>query len=143
MASFQIYPNLRQRIRRFPLASGETFPEGAPVQINASGEAAVSDEDPIAGFALHAAGELPETGYVLVALALPGATFIGQGSRAPLATDVGDNLGLTTDADSDWIVDADTSDCVQIEKVYIGNNRDQFEFSVLPGRRQFETEAGA
>ena len=141
MANFQIYPNLRQRIRRFPLAAQQTFPEGAPIQIDASGNAAVSDENPIAGFACHAAGELPEVGYVLVALALPGSTFIGQGDRAPLATDISDSFGLETDGDGDWRIDTGTSDCLQIEKVYIGGGRDQFEFSVLPGRRQFESGA--
>lgn len=141
MASLQIYPNLRQRIREYPLAAGQTFRQGAAVSLDASGDVVESDENPILGFALHAAGALPKVGHVLVALALPGSTFIAQGDRTPLQSDEGDSFGFSKDSDGDWIIDTDTTDCVQIEKVYIEFGRAEFEFSVLPARRQLESGA--
>lgn len=129
---FAAYPNIGQRIRQYPIATGETFIEGALVLLNA-GEIEECGADPalIAGVALHDAGADPDTSSVLVALASSEGTFVLQGSSAPVAADVGVEYGVAKDADGIWYVDKTdvVATRVVVEKVYL--DREQFEVKIL------------
>lgn len=138
---FPAYPNLRKEIRQYPLAAAQDFIEGAVVLITA-GEVSEAAADPlvILGVALHDAGALPDEDKVLVAIGLEGATFVMQGSAAPLPSDEGKEYGITKDADGVWHVDKAKTGAaarVVVEKVYIdGNMRDVYEVRFLAANRQ-------
>lgn len=135
---FPAYPNLRQVIRPYPLASSAAFVEGAVVLLTA-GEVDEAGADPAAilGFALHDAGADPDPTEVLVAIATAESTFVLQGTSAPVAADEGVEYGLVKDSSGVWVVDkTDTVNTrVVVEKVYI--DREQFEVRVLAANRQF------
>lgn len=137
MPAFAAYPNIRKVIRRYPLATGASFLEGALV-VAAAGEVDECGADPAAilGVALHDAGADPDTAEVLVALATGESTFVMQGSSAPVAADEGVEYGVAKDGDGIWIVDKTetVNTRVVVEKVYL--DREQFEVRVLAANRQ-------
>lgn len=137
MAKMPARPNIRQILREFTVASGESFLEGAAVVL-ATGEISECGADPTAilGFALEPAGSLPETDKAVVALATPETTFILQGSSAPTAGDVGVLYGIVKDGDGIWTVDKTetTNTRVIVEDVHI--DREEFEVRVLTANQQ-------
>lgn len=140
MAKFPAYPNLRARIRRYPIATGQTFLEGAFVYLDTNGDLVECGTDPatILGVALHDAGALPETTNCLVACAVDGHTYVMMGSSDPVQADEGIAYGIIKDADGIWTVDkTDTSNTrIRVEKVYTFASRNQFEVSVLAANVQ-------
>lgn len=139
---FPAYPNQGRSVREYPLDGAATFLEGAFVLLN-GGEIEECGTNPasILGVALHNAGNLPLEDHILVALAKANSTFILQGNVAPVADDEGKAYGITKDGDGIWYVDKTKtgSDArVFVERVFIGNNRDQYEVSVLPEFRQID-----
>lgn len=132
-----IFANTGEEIREYPLPTAAAYVEGAAVVLT-SAEAAECGADPalILGFAMHDAGALPNATRVLVSLAQAKTTFLGQGSRAPLVSDVGVAYGIAKDADGIWHVDCTdtTATRVRIEKVDL--SRGFFEFIVLAANRQ-------
>lgn len=140
MPAFPAYPNLRKVIRRYPLATGQTFLEGAAVVL-AAGAVSECGADPAAilGFALHDAGADPDTDEILVALASGESTFAMQGTSAPVAGDIGAEYGIVKDADGVWVVDkAETVNTrVVVEKIF--TDRAQFEVRVLAANQQLHS----
>ena len=138
MAAMAARPNLRKTIRRYPLAAAQTFLEGALVVL-ANGEVSECGADPAAilGVALHDAGADPDTDEILVALATPEATFVMQGSSAPVAADEGDEYGVVKDGDGIWTVDKTetVNTRLTVEKVY--TDRAEFEVRFLAANCQF------
>lgn len=140
-------PNKGRRIRRFPLAAAETYVEGAVVLLDAAGAVAEAGADPavILGFAAHDAVLTfnPDPGFVLIYVAYPDATFLLEGTRDPVAADVGDLRELAVDGAGVAQVDltASTNNRFKIEDVYIkpGSLAGLFEVSVLAANRQFQT----
>jgi hypothetical protein len=137
MPALAARPNLRKTIRSYPLADAAAFLEGAAVLLTA-GEVDEAGADPAAilGFALHDAGADPDPGEILVALALEGATFVLQGTSAPVAADEGVEYGLVKDGDGIWVVDKTetVNTRVFVEKVF--EDREEFEVRVLAANRQ-------
>jgi hypothetical protein len=137
MPAFAAYPNIRKVVRRYPLASGASFLEGAFVVL-AAGEVDECGADPAAilGTALHDSGADPDTGDMLVALATPESTFVLQGTSAPVAADEGVEYGIAKDGDGIWVVDKTetVNTRVVVEKVYV--DREQFEVRVLAANSQ-------
>lgn len=132
-----IFANTNENIREYTLSGGASYVEGAAVVLS-SGNAAECGADPasILGFACHDAGALPDTTKMLVSVATGITTFFGEGSRAPLASDVGVAYGLAKDSDGIWYIDCtDTvNPRVKIEKVDLA--RSFYEFVVLAANRQ-------
>lgn len=137
MAAFAAYPNLRKVIRRYPLASGASFLEGALVVAD-EGEVdeCGADPDTILGVALHDAGADPDTAEVLVALATPETTFVMQGTSDPVAGDENVEYGVAKDGDGIWVVDKtdEVNVAVYVERVHL--DRLEFEVRVLAANRQ-------
>lgn len=139
---FQAYPNQGRTVREYPLDSYASFIEGAFVLMD-GGEVDECGTDPtvILGVGLHDAGALPLEDKILVALAKAKSTFILEGNEAPVQSDEGETYGITRDSDGVWHVDKTKtgSDArVYVERVFIGDNRDQYEVSVLPEYRQVD-----
>jgi hypothetical protein len=142
MPRFPAYPNEGRTVREYPLDEYADFIEGAFVVVD-GGEVEECGENPalIAGVALFDAGNLPLEDMMSVAVAKSKATFILQGNVAPVQADEGESYGITKDSDGVWHVDKTKTGAnarVRVERVFIGNNRDQYEVSVLPGNRQFD-----
>lgn len=138
-------PNKGRRIRRFPIATGETYVEGAPVLLDANGEITEAGADPatILGFAAHDA-ELtfdPDPGFGLVYVAYPDSTFLMEGLDDPVAADVGDQFELAVDANGVAQVDtAQVANRLLVEDIYLrpGQTTGFYEVSVLAANRQFQ-----
>lgn len=139
-------PNKGRRIRRFPIAAGETYVEGAPVLLDGAGEITEAGADPavILGFAAHDA-ELtfdPDPGFGLVYVAYPDATFLIEGTADPVVANVGIAYDLNVDADGS--AEIDTASVVAarllVEDIYLkpGSTSGLFEVSVLAANRQFQ-----
>lgn len=138
-------PNKGRRIRRFPVAAGETYVEGAPVLLDASGEITEAGADPavILGFAAHdAVLEFdPDPGFGLVYVAYPDSTFLMQGLDDPVAADVGDQFELAVDANGVAQVDtAQVNNRLLVEDIYIqgAGPGGLYEVSILAANRQFQ-----
>lgn len=133
-----IFANTNENIREYTLAGGAAYVEGAAVVLT-GGNAVECGADPavILGFATHDAGALPNTTRMLVSVANPNTTFFAEGTRAPLASDVGVAYGLAKDADGIWHIDfTDTVNTrIRIEKVDLTRNLS--EFIVIAANRQF------
>jgi len=139
---FPAYPNEGRTIREYPLSSYADFIQGAFVVID-SGEVDECGANPAAilGVALFDSGALPLVDKMSVAVAKAKSTFILQGNAAPVATDEGETYGITKDADGVWHVDKTKTGAnarVFVERVFIGNNRNQYEVSVIPAYRQLD-----
>lgn len=134
-------PNKGRRIRRFPLEAAQTYVEGAPVLLNATGEVIEAGADPatILGFAAHDAvmDFDPDEGFALVFVAYPVSTFWLQGLSDPVAADVGDQRELGIDADGVALVD-DTAVAPRFLIENVDLTRNLFEVSVLAANRQFQ-----
>lgn len=142
MPRFPAYPNQGRTVREYPLADDADFLEGALV-LAAAGKVDECGENPAAilGVALHDTGALPLDEAMLVAVAKSRSTFIMQGNVAPVQADEGVAYGVTKDADGVWHVDKTKTAGnarVMVERVFIGNGRDQYEVSVLPANRQLD-----
>jgi hypothetical protein len=137
MAKVAAIPHEGRSIRDYPLAGGAAFREGAAVVL-AAGVLGECGADPliILGFALHAAGAGPATSRCLVAKAKAGATFWMQGTRAPLATDVGVAYGIAKDGDGDWCVDATDTTATRLMTEAVDLTRNLWLVSILPANRQ-------
>jgi hypothetical protein len=142
MAKVPAIPNQGREIREYILDAVAAFREGAATVL-VGGELEECGVDPalIMGFALHAAGADPLTDRCLVAKATDKATFFLEGNRAPLATDVGVEYGISKDADGDWFVDtaknagvAGAALRVIVEDV--DTTRNLYEVRVLAANRQ-------
>lgn len=139
-------PNKGRRIRRFPLAAAQTYVEGAPVLLDGAGAVAETGADPavILGFAAHGAVLTfdPDPGFVLVYVAYPDSTFLMEGTRDPLAADVGDLRELGVDGNGVAQVDltAQIANRFKIEDIYLkpGQTVGLYEVSVLAANRQFQ-----
>lgn len=140
-------PNLGRRIRRFPLASGESYVEGAPVLLDANGEIAEAGADPatILGFAASDAvlTDLdPDPGFKLVFVAYPDSTFLMEGTDgSPVAGDVGEARDLDVDGNGVGTVASTTAATrLLIEDIYIkgAGPTGLYEVSVLAANRQFQ-----
>ena len=135
--------NKGQRTRAFPLASGETYVEGAPVLLNASGEIAEAGADPavILGFAAEpaVAANLAPAATRLVYVAYPDSTFWVEGTAVPVAADVGDQYELGVDANGVARLDktAQVANRFTIEAVDL--TRNLYEVSIIGVNRQFQT----
>lgn len=138
MAKFPAYPNLGRHIRKYPLAAGASFLEGALVLLDANGDVAECGADPalILGVALHDAGADPHVSEMLVAVARADSTFVFQGSADPVQADEGDAYGVVKDGDGIWTLDKGeaVNTRLRIEKVYI--DRKQYECVILAANRQ-------
>lgn len=139
-------PNKGRRIRRFPLAAGETYVEGAPVLLTA-GEITEAGANPavILGFAASDAVlvELdPDPGFKLVYVAYPDSTFLVEGTADPAVANVG--VAFDLDVDGNGVAEVDTASSAAarllVEDIYIKGDGPGglFEVSVLAANRQFQ-----
>jgi len=140
-------PNKGRRIRRFPVKTAETWPEGAPVLLDANGELVEAGADPatLLGFSAHAIALAvldPDPGFALVYVAYPDSTFFLEGvDTDPVASDVGEDRELAVDGDGVALVDTTTTnDVVFIEDIYIKDPGPVgfYEVSILAAVRQFQ-----
>lgn len=137
MAKQAAFANTNESIREYKLPSGAAYLEGAATVL-VSGEAAECGADPAAilGFAMHDAGALPNTDRMLVSVAMPDTTFFMEGTRAPLATDVGVKYGIAKDSDGIWIVDCTDTTATRVVVEKVDTTRNFFEVRVLNANRQ-------
>jgi hypothetical protein len=139
-------PNKGRRIRRFPLAAGETFVEGAPVLLVA-GEVTEAGADPatILGFAAHDAVLTridPDPGFSLVYVASPDSTFFVEGTADPRGANIGTAYDVDVDANGVALIDPASvaAAILLVEDIYLkpGSLTGFFEVSVLAANRQFQ-----
>lgn len=140
-------PNKGRRIRRFPLKTGETYKEGAPVLLDVNGEILEAGADPatILGFAASDAvfTDLdPDPGFKLVFVAYPDSTFFLEGvDTDPVAGDVGELRELAVDANGVGQVDTTTVNTrLLIEDIFVKGAGPVgfYEVSILAANRQFQ-----
>lgn len=136
-------PNKNVQIRRYPIASGETPEEGGLVYLVA-GEITVCGADPalIAGIymsVLTADMDFdPYEGDGLVALAYSGSTFLMSGTSNPTAANIGEDYGVSYDANERVQVDITDTTAVRVNVEAIDTTRNLFEVSFLSANRQLE-----
>jgi len=132
-----------------PIASGETFLEGALVLRDADGNAAEVGADPalIAGIALHSVADAnPADTFGTVVARVPIATadqeFRGTLEGTYAAADLGGDFGVVLDATGYWTIDrSDTTNTrvriVGVEDgVAVGDINVPVRFVFLPANRQ-------
>lgn len=134
--------NKGQRTRAFPVASGQTYVEGAVLLLDASGDLILAGADPavILGFAAEpaVAANLAPADTRLVYVAYPDSTFWIEGSSVPVAADVGDQYELSVDAGVARLdKTAQVNNRFTIESVDL--DRDLYEVSIIGANRQFQT----
>jgi hypothetical protein len=140
-------PNKGRRIRRFPLKTGETYVEGAPVLLDANGEIVEAGADPatILGFSASDAvlTDLdPDPGFKLVFVAYPDSTFLLEGTDTdPVASDVGEARDLDVDGNGVGTVASTTAATrMTIEEIFVKGAGPVgfYEVSILAANRQFQ-----
>ena len=140
-------PNKGRRIRRFPVKTAETWPEGGILLLDANGELIEAGADPatILGFAAHAIALAvldPDPGFALVFVAYPDSTFFLDGvDTTPVASDVGEAREIAVDGAGVAQVDTTTVNTrLTIEDIYIKDPGPTgfYEVSVLAANRQFQ-----
>lgn len=135
-------PHRGIRIRRFPLKNGETFVEGAMVDLDANGEveAAAADAAALLGIAAHGAvlTNDPDPGYCLVFPFYPDTTMWVEGSASPVEADVGDQYGFVADSDGVAILDKTETSEKRFTIEGIDTVRDLYEVSCIAANRQLQ-----
>lgn len=137
MAKLAATPNKGRQLRQYPIATGQTFVEGALVVLVA-GELQECGADPatILGFAMHDAGAEPDTDLCLVALATAESTFWVEGDNDPVAADIGVAYGVAKDADGQWYLDGTDITATRARVEDIDTEWNLYEIRFLAANRQ-------
>lgn len=132
--------------RQYPLATGEVPRANDIVHLNASGEVVrtvSADPTPILGLCEDNADPnsngpmgLVHEGFVSVTVFTNDLILAMEGSRAPLATDVGVAYGIARDADGVWTVDATETINTRVHVVDYDAGRNLWFVKVLEAHRQ-------
>ena len=118
----------RPYVKRFPLASGETFYAGDVVVLDGSGDVAEvsgADPNPILGIAAENAADVVESGYVCVYVANADTVFAMEGSSDPTEANIGEDYGIV-ESDGVYIVDLTDTSNVRVMVEGVDTNRDLF-----------------
>lgn len=130
---------VRPPLKRFPLATSETFIFGNLVVLDASGDIEECGADPaeITGMAAENAADVIEPGYVMVYVATDDAYFAMEPSAGTITeAAIGEDYGVVL-ASSVWLLDLTDTSAVRMHVIGVDIPRNLAFVKVLSTVRTF------